>query len=259
MTSAGNGVRDRWHQGETAVVAWAQIASPLVAETLAAAGFDAVVVDLQHSLTNIETAAAMFAAIEARGSEPFARPLSQNPEAIGQLLDAGASGVIVPMVNSAQQAREVVQAAHYPPAGHRSFGPRRPPLRYGSDYAKRTTEIIVTLAMIETREALAELGAILSVEGLDGVFVGPSDLALSLGYGLCEDMSQGEYGAAIAAVARAARAAGKHAGIYCPSHRLAGRMRDQGFDLVVAATDLSAVGTEARNAVDAMLGNNVAG
>jgi 4-hydroxy-2-oxoheptanedioate aldolase len=146
-----NRIRQKWKEGQPAIVAWLQIPSAFSAELIAAAGFDGVVVDLQHSVIDFSQAVEMLTAIEARGCEPIVRPSENRFTEIGKLLDAGASGIIAPLVDDAGGAGALSDAIHYPPTGARSLGPRRPLLRWGADYRNRTTELIVSLAMIETR------------------------------------------------------------------------------------------------------------
>ena len=135
-----NRIRQKWKEGQPAIVAWLQIPSAFSAELIAAAGFDGLVVDLQHSVIDFSQAVEMLTAIEARGCEPIVRPSENGFTEIGKLLDAGASGIIAPLVDDAGGAGALVDAIHYPPTGARSLGPRRPLLRWGADYRNRTTE-----------------------------------------------------------------------------------------------------------------------
>src|SRR5687768_7069594 len=174
-----NRIRTCWDDGRTAIVGWLNSPSLLAAEVLACSGVDGIVIDLQHGSADSDAIAPIMAAIEAHGVEPIVRPLNDDGAAIGKLLDLGAYGIIAPMINGASAASDFARAVHYPPMGTRSFGPRRPLLRFGTSYFSCAASTIVTFAMIETRPALECLNEILAVDGLDGVFVGPADLTLS--------------------------------------------------------------------------------
>lgn len=241
-----NRVRARWDAGEPAIAAWLQIPSAHHAELLASLGFDALVVDLQHSAVDLGAAVAMLAAIEAKGCEPFVRLLQNDPAMTGKLADCGAYGIIAPLIDDAVEARRLVQSLHYPPTGARSLGPRRPLLRWGDDYRLMTGEALVTLAMIETKAGLENLEHILAVEGLDGVFVGPSDLAIALGREPLADPTDSVVVAAIEHVSRRAHDAGKRAGIFCGSVAAAHARLAQGFALVSLGTDLQMLADAAR-------------
>jgi 4-hydroxy-2-oxoheptanedioate aldolase len=152
-------------------------------------------------------------------------------------LDAGFAGIICPMVNTAEDAQRLVQSTRYAPLGSRSFGPTRANMVYGTGYARAANTAVMVLAMIETREALGNLDAILAVEGIDGVYVGPSDLGLSLGYEPTLDPTAPEVLAAITEIATRTKAAGKIAGIHTGSPTMIRQMLAQGFDFASLLTD----------------------
>jgi len=183
---------------------------------------------------------------------PFVRVPSMDPPLLMKALDAGAYGVICPMVDTTEQARLLVEATTYPPRGLRSFGPARGLLYGGADYFAHADATIVRLAMIETAAGLAAVDAICAVEGLDGIFVGPNDLGLALDKGTSADPTDSTVVAAIERCLRAAKGHGKHVGMFCPSGTVAARRAVEGFDLVVpnSAANLlkSAVAAEARTA-----------
>ena len=163
--------------------AWIQVGHPAGAEVLARAGFDWACVDLEHGVIGIETMADVFRALEAGGCEPVARVPTNDPVWIHRCLDAGARGLIVPMVNTAQQAAAAVREAKFPPQGARGFGYARANA-YGADfaaYAETANDEVAVIVQIEHREAIANLDAILSVDGVDAAFIGPYDLSGSLG------------------------------------------------------------------------------
>jgi 4-hydroxy-2-oxoheptanedioate aldolase len=235
---SANRIRQRWSTGQPAIVAWLQIPSAHHAELLATLGFDGLVVDFQHSLIDFRAAVEMFTAIDGKWCEPLVRVSQNDFTEIGRLLDAGASCIIAPLIDTADAAQALVNAIHYPPNGSRSLGPRRPVLRWGQDYRIRTRDLLVSLAMVETRAALDNLEAILAVPNLDGLFIGPSDLALALGREPAADPTDPVVLDAIRHVRESAHAAGKRIGIFCGSAESARERIREGFDLVSIGTDL---------------------
>lgn len=176
-----NRIRSIWKSGGAVVNGWLAIPSSFSAEIMAHQGWDTLTVDLQHGVTDYASAVAMFTAISTTSTIPIARVPWLDPGIIMKALDAGAYGIICPMVNCKEDAERFVHACRYPPEGGRSLGPIRATLYAGADYPMKANETIVTLAMIETRQALDRLDEILSVKGLDAVYIGPADLSLSLG------------------------------------------------------------------------------
>jgi 4-hydroxy-2-oxoheptanedioate aldolase len=239
-----------WARGCAAVVGWLQIPAPLSAEALSRCGYDGLVIDLQHAPIDLSDAVAMMTAIELGGAVPLARIRTNEPAEVMALLDAGAYGIIAPMVNSAEDALRLAGALHYPPRGARSFGARRPLLRYGTRYAEIASRTIISFAMIETRSGLENLDAILAVDGIDGVFVGPSDLALALGSRPGVDSSDALVVDAIRHIRERAHAHGRRAGIFCAASRFAREKLAEGFDLVAVTPDLGLLVAAARAALD---------
>src|SRR3569833_787501 len=176
-----NRIRTIWNSGGVVVFGWLAIPSSFSAEVMAHQGRDTLTVDLQHGVTDYASAVAMFTAISTTSTVPIARVPWLDPGIIMKTLDAGAYAIICPMVHSREDAEKFVYACRYPPEGGRSFGPIRATLYGGVEYPVKANETIVTLAMIETRQALDRLDEILSVKGLDAVYIGPADLSLSLG------------------------------------------------------------------------------
>lgn len=247
-----NRIRHAWDAGRCAVAGWLQIPSALSAEALATCGFDGLVVDLQHSPIDIAMAGAMFTAIEGRGTEPMARAASLDAAEIGKLLDTGAYGIIAPMVETRAHAQALADAVHYPPDGARSYGPRRPLFRYGPSYADMARETLVVLAMIETRRGLDNLDDILTVEGLDGVFIGPSDLALALGEAPAPDSRSPIVTEAVGHIRARAQAHGRRCGVFCGAPDFAAEKVAEGFDLVTVAPDLGLLTQGARQALEVL-------
>ena len=236
-------IREAWAAGRPARNAWLTIPDAHLAETVAARGVaEAVTVDLQHGLFDPGTAVHALRAIAAHGAAPLVRLPAVDAAVTGYVLDAGAAGVIAPMVETVAEAEALVAACRYPPKGRRSHGPTRAALRPGAD-AFATAEQAVVFAMIETREGLERCEDLAAVEGLDGLFIGPGDLGLALGLGAAQDRDEPELHDAFARVLAACRKAGKRAAIHAGSAGYAAKMAGQGFDLVTVWVDAVAVAT----------------
>ncbi|OZC48947.1 aldolase [Rhodococcus sp. RS1C4] len=219
---------------------WSVIDSPVSTEWLAHVGWDYIALDLQHGLIGYSGMLAGLTAIDAaNGPAGLIRVEANNATVIGRALDAGAAGVIVPLVDTAADAAAAVSAATYPPTGIRSYGPMRSQLRIGPNPADADRDTVV-LAMIETPQGLANVEEICAVPGLDGVYVGPSDLRLAVGGSSPTDASVDEqFEAALVRVCRAAAAAGITAGIHTPSGAVAAKRLDEGYTLATVASDLT--------------------
>src|SRR5215470_15653321 len=176
-----NTVREIWARGETVVNGWLSIPSGFSAEVMAHQGFDSLTVDMQHGVVDYQTGVSMLQGISTTGVIPFARVPWNDPARLMKILDAGAYGVICPMINTREQAEALVQACKYPPRGFRSWGPVRASLYMGTDYGDHANDDVIVMPMIETAEALKNLDDILSVPGVDAIYVGPSDLSLAMG------------------------------------------------------------------------------
>lgn len=224
--------------GGTAVNGWCAIPSPVTAEILGRAGFDMVTVDLQHGLIDYQTALTMLQVLQGLPAPVLARVPWNEPGIVMKCLDAGFSGLICPMINTAADARRLVEAARYAPLGGRSFGPTRANLVHGLGYARTANDKVLLLAMIETREALSNLDAILKTEGVDGVYVGPSDLGLSLGFEPTLEPTAPEVLDAIAEILRRARSVGRIAGVHTGSPAMTRTMLDKGFHFASLLTDV---------------------
>lgn len=230
-------LRELWERQESTVGAWCRIPSAFSAEVMGRAGFDWVCVDTQHGLAGQETMLSMLQAIDGCGIPGLVRVGWNQPDLIMRALDAGAQGVIVPMVNDAAGARQAAGASRYAPLGYRSWGQAR-----NAVSVDKANSGVVCLVMIETPEAVANLPEILAVPGVDGIYVGPSDLALSCGYSpgdtsLVEPL--------IATVQAACKDKGRIAGIHCPNAETACRRRNQGFKMMAVANDATLLGAGA--------------
>jgi 4-hydroxy-2-oxoheptanedioate aldolase len=174
-------LREIWKSGGAAVNGWLAIPNGFAAETMAHQGWDSLTIDLQHGVVDYQAMVGMLQAISTTDTVPVVRVPWLEAGALMKALDAGAYGVICPMINTREDAQKLVAWTHYAPQGTRSFGPIRALLYGGADYPQHANETIVTFAMIETAKALDNLDDILSVEGLDAIYIGPSDLSLALG------------------------------------------------------------------------------
>jgi 4-hydroxy-2-oxoheptanedioate aldolase len=228
--------------GGFALSAWSSLTDPLVHEAVLRGGFDAILFDMQHGLHDVASVAAGIAAAARAGRPAIVRvPIDDRADA-ARALDLGAAAVVMPMIESAADAHRFVSAVKYPTKGLRSYGPARAVDVHGyasaGDYTAIADRETLALAMIETRAAMDDLAAIVAVDGLDGVFVGPSDLSIALSATGARDPESPECVAAIQAVLAAAQGAGKPAGIYAASAREARRYRDLGFPLVCVSSDV---------------------
>jgi 4-hydroxy-2-oxoheptanedioate aldolase len=230
-------IQSRLRAGEKAVNGWCALPSPVTAEIMGRQGFDLMTVDLQHGLIDYQMALTMLQVLQGLPAPVMVRVPWNEPGIIAKALDAGFAGLICPMINTADDARRLVQASRYAPMGARSFGPTRANLVHGAGYAKTANTAVMVFAMIETREALTNLDAILAVDGIDGVYVGPSDLGLSLGYEPTLDPSAAEVLEAIAQIATRTKAAGRLAGIHTGSPEMIHRSFAQGYDFASLLTD----------------------
>jgi 4-hydroxy-2-oxoheptanedioate aldolase len=246
-----NRIRSIWSEGGAAIIGWINIPSILSAEALAACGYNGLLVDLQHGGADMASVMPMLVAIEKGGAEPLVRVAANNAADIMRLLDFGAYGIVAPMINSAEEAAAFAAALHYPPRGMRSFGPRRPQLRFGPDYLGAASDSIVSLAMVETRDGLANLDAILAVDGYDGIFIGPSDLALAIGVSPRPDNDDPALIATVDHIIARCKAAGKRVGIFCSSAAYARRMITAGCDIVSITPDLVMLTNAARETLAA--------
>lgn len=219
---------------------WSVLDCPVATEWLAYVGWDYLALDLQHGLIGYSGMLSGLTAVDAAGGPVgLVRVEANDPTPIGRALDAGAAGVIVPLVNDAAGAARAVAAATYPPNGIRSYGPMRSQLRIGPVPGEADRDTVV-LAMIETPEGLANVEEICAVPGLDGVYVGPSDLRLAVGGAHPQDPAVAdEFEAAVTRVREAAAAAGVAAGIHTPEGAVAARRLAEGFTFASVASDLT--------------------
>ncbi|MDX1432246.1 MAG: aldolase/citrate lyase family protein [Gammaproteobacteria bacterium] len=233
-----NTLRTLWKEDRPAVNAWLGIPSTITAEIVSKQGFDAITVDLQHGLNDYATALPMLQAIAAGDATPMARVPWLEPGIIMKLLDAGALGIVCPMVNTPEDAARLVRYCLYAPRGERSFGPARAQVAHGAGYAGTANDNVTIFAMIETTQALANVDAIARTDGLTALYIGPADLSLSMGFEPKLDHDEPKVLDAIKRILEAAKEAGIRAGMHCLAPAYAQNMIALGFDLVTLGTDL---------------------
>ncbi len=247
-----NRIRSIWKAGGAVVNGWLAIPSAFSAETMAHQGWDSLTVDLQHGVVDYPAAVNMFTAISTTDTVPVVRVPWNEPGILGKVLDAGAYGVICPMVNTREDAEHLVAATRYAPLGSRSMGPIRASLYGGADYAKHANDTVVVLGQVETQQSLDNLDAILSVKGLDGVYIGPADLSISLGCAPTFDDVEPPVAKAIEHVLARAKALGKVAAIHNGSPEAALARIAKGFQFVTIGSDARFIAAGAQQVVAAM-------
>lgn len=232
-----NHVKAQWARGAAVLGGWATLGSPFATEVLAVAGFDYVCVDLQHGLAHADAMVPMLIATARTGVTPLVRVPANDAASIGKALDAGAHGVVVPMVNSAQEARAAVAACRYAPTGTRSFGPVRAGLQTAGMSPEQVNDQVLCLPMVETTQALDRIDEICGTPGVDGIYIGPSDLSLTLGLPPYSDPIDDRLLDAVASIRAAAARHGLPVGIHTTSGRQARYYLDLGLNLVTVSTD----------------------
>ena len=209
-----NRLRELWSEGEPAAIGWMSTADGLIAETMAHAGFDVIVVDMQHGMgIGPDRAVATLQVLSTTDVMPMVRVPWNDPIPIQYVLDSGAYGVVVPMISNREDAVKAAGACRYAPMGYRSNGPTRSRLYFGEDYFEHANDEIICLAMIETEEGVNNLDEIAEVPGIDGFHIGPTDLAISLGLPPGYDLKEPRWVDAVQQDRRrgqASRPAGRH-------------------------------------------------
>ncbi len=235
---AKNPLLDLWRSGRPTLNGWLAIPSIPSAEAMAHQGWDSLTIDLQHGLSDYASALGMLTALSTTKTVAMARVPWLEEGIIMRMLDAGCYGIICPMINTAGEARRFARACLYAPEGNRSFGPIRVGLHAGPDYYQNANQEVLSLAMIESREALDQLDAILDVEELKAIYIGPADLSLALGCTPKFDQEEKPVVEAIERIVDAAKARGKWVGIHNATVAYARRMTGLGADFVTVGSDL---------------------
>lgn len=232
-----NRLRALWAEDRAAINGWLAVPNSFSAEVMAHQGWDTLTIDLQHGVIDYQSMVPMLQAISTTPTVPLVRVPWLEPGIIMKALDAGAYGVICPMINTREDAQRLVACSRYAPQGTRSFGPVRALIYGGADYPQHANDTVVTFAMIETAQALDNLDDILSVEGLEAIYVGPSDLSLSLGCRPVFDDVDPRAAEAIAHIIERADAHGVRAGIHNGRTDVALARIAQGYRLVTVGSD----------------------
>jgi len=236
--------------GKAALGGWCVVPGSFTAEVMARAGFDWICIDIQHGLMGQQDMVGMLQGVAATAVPSMVRVPWNDPGWIMKALDAGAAGVIVPMVNSPEEAAAAAGACRYPPEGYRSWGPTRVSLGvpdYGPELANRS---VICAVMVETVSALDRLDEIVAVKGVDAVFIGPSDFAVSMGFPPRSD--EPEHRGRLEAVPAVCRSHGVIAGIACGSSELAARWRDAGYTMLALPSDMVLLRRAATEMLDTM-------
>lgn len=233
-----NALKQMLAGGGQAVNGWAAVPNSFLTEIYAAQGWDSVTIDMQHGAPDLNDVIPMLQAINLAGPTAMVRVPWNEPSIIMRVLDAGAYGIVCPMINTKKEAEAFVSAGRYPPLGARSNGPFRAVQYAGADYQPNANDEILLFAMIETREALANLDDILSVKGLDGTYVGPTDLALSLGKPATLDPIDKEVLAAMKTIVDKTRKAGKIAGAHTDGPKATAKRFAEGYQFCTLLNDV---------------------
>ncbi|MBV7331657.1 2,4-dihydroxyhept-2-ene-1,7-dioic acid aldolase [Chloroflexi bacterium TSY] len=244
-----NRVKTICENGGIVVNGWLHFPSPFSAEIMAHQGFDSLTIDMQHGPVHYDAALPMLQAISTTDTIPLARVPWNEPGIIMKMLDAGCYGIICPMVNNRAECEAFVGACRYPPLGYRSNGPTRARIYAGDDYGERANETVLTFAMIETAEAMQNLDDIMSVPNLDGIYIGPADLSISLRGTMPPDMSAPIVIEAMDEILATAQKHGIIPGLHTGSPEMAMEMFEKGFQFATIQSDGGFLGAHASQVV----------
>jgi 4-hydroxy-2-oxoheptanedioate aldolase len=233
-----NLLKQMWRRDEATFGVWLSACSPFLTEHVAAVGFDWLLVDGEHSAVDLQTMVQMFQAISTAEAVPLARVSWNDPVQIKRVLDSGAYGVVIPWVNTREEAMQAVSACRYPPDGQRGFGPWRATLYGGRDYVRHANEEIACIIQIETVRAVERIHEILSVPGIDAVMIGPTDLAMDMGLPPRADHPDSEHQALCAQVLAACQDHGVVPGIFTSGADEGKRRAESGWRFLPVGSDI---------------------
>ncbi len=245
-----NKIKELWREGKCPTLGWLSVSHGFTAEIMARQGFDALCVDMQHGTSELKDVLPMLQAISQTDTVPVVRVAWNDPATIMKALDLGAYGIIVPLVNTAEEAAMAVAACRYPPVGMRSSGPVRAMHYGGADYVANANDEIVLMAMIETKEGLENLDAICATPGLDAVYIGPADLSFALGLPPRPDNPDPTHLATCDLIRDTAHQHGIKAVMHCAGAEFAAGAVSRGFDMVMLTSDLNCMIAGARAQLD---------
>jgi len=245
-----NRIKKLWREGKPAVGGWLSIPHCVQAEVMAHTGLDWLCIDMQHGCIDYSDTVPMLTAISTTNVMPFVRVPWNDPAMIMKVLDAGAYGVIVPMVSNRKEAEQAVAACRYPPVGMRSNGPNRVLLYAGADYQKHANDEVACIAMIETPEGIEKMDEIISTPGLDAAYIGPADLSFALGLAPRGDNPEPIHLATCDKIRDAAHKHNIKAVMHCASAAFAAGAVKRGFDMVMLTSDLASMIAGARRQLD---------
>tara|TARA_Y100001960_G_C14587285_1_gene783792 strand:+ start:214 stop:1032 length:819 start_codon:yes stop_codon:yes gene_type:complete len=235
-----NSLKKKWLNNAPTLNGWLSIGNAFAAEIMAEQGYDSLTIDIQHGFLDYNDAKIMLQSIRASQVTPMVRIPWLEPGIIMKVLDAGAYGVICPMINTGAQAKILVDCIRYPPVGNRSFGPIRANISAGANYASEANDNILAFAMIETAEAVKNVDKICSTPGLDGIYIGPADLTLGITKGRLPpgmDREEPELLTTIQKILQTAKSHKIRAGIHCGTPEYAAKAIGWGFDMTTISGD----------------------
>jgi 4-hydroxy-2-oxoheptanedioate aldolase len=250
VTVRANRIKQMWRDGRCVTLGWLSVSNGFTAEVMARQGFDALCVDMQHGLTDLSDLWPMLQAISQTDTVPVVRVPWNDPATIMKALDLGAYGIIVPLINTAEDAAKAVAACRYPPVGMRSSGPVRAVHYAGADYLAQANGEIVVMAMVETKEGLVNLDAICGTPGLDAVYIGPADLSFALGLAPRGDNPDPVHLETCDRIRETAHKHGIKACMHCASAAFAAGAVKRGFDLIMLTSDLASMIAGVRRQLD---------
>ncbi len=248
-----NTVKRAWAEGKITFGAWLSIPSAFSAEVMAHQGYDYITIDMQHGVIDYQIALGMLQALSTTSVTPFVRVPWNEPGIIGKMLDAGAYGIVIPMINSRAEAEAAGGACRYAPDGYRSFGPIRAAYYGGPDYATEANREIACIPMIETQQAITQIDAILSVPGIDAAYVGPADLSLTLGLPPRMDHTEAIFEEARLAIVAGCQRNGVVPGIHA-SAALAMKHAEAGYQMITISSDTGSMAAAAAQDVRSVKG-----
>ena len=249
-----NKILNLWENNRPCINAWLSIPNSFTAEAMSKMGWDSVTIDMQHGQNDYNSSIALLQAISNSDAVPFARVPWSEPGIIMKMLDLGVIGIIAPMINSKKQCEDFISYCNYPPKGQRSFGPMRAQLIHGLDYYENANDNIISLAMIETKEAVDNIDEILSVPNLTGVYIGPGDMSSSYGKKPQFDVKEDPVYSNIKMIVKKAKAKGKIAGIHNGTTGYAKEMINLGYQFVTVSSDFRSMSSHAQSIINEMKG-----